>query len=416
NSAAQTARVTVGRSLAGTYDEITLNGTTVTFGNAPGNLTHTERIISNSTTTNPTFSVAIRPALGVSPGNSTFSAQTSFVRVGGDWKRQEDTANVSIGHIRHNVTFNLNGGNVNGSTVNITQPFNQGEIIGTENVPVPTRTNHIFLGWRQTSPTAETINLSREEVGARTANNAITFTAQWATIPHNVTFNLNGGSVSGFTSNIVRTINQGSSVGSASVPVPTHQNFTFLGWQQTAPTADDTILSNSTISTRTVTNAVTYTAQWQRITHNFTFNLNGGNVDGSAANIVRTGNQGGELGIDNAPVPVRDGFIFDGWRYPGLFIGSPNITNTQVEAHIITEPIIFTAQWLRIGAVSTGGAGNVTSADVVWLARSVANHAGFALTDNRIGNLRGDDRDPTANDITMLLRWLVGYKLEDLIS
>ncbi|MCL2456833.1 MAG: hypothetical protein FWD19_04715, partial [Defluviitaleaceae bacterium] len=76
----------------------------------------------------------------------------------------------------------------------------------------------------------------------------------------------------------------------------------------------------------------------------------------------------------------------------------------------------ITAKWLRIGAVSTHGAGNVTSADVVFLARFVANHTGFEIPNLRVANLRGENRPPDADDVTMLAKWLVGYDLADLFS
>ncbi|MCL2456895.1 MAG: InlB B-repeat-containing protein [Defluviitaleaceae bacterium] len=102
-----------------------------------------------------------------------------------------------------------------------------------------------------------------------------------------------------------------------------------------------------------------------------------------------------------APVLARSGFVFGGW-------------NRSFEN--VTANLTVTANWLRIGAVASGGTGNVTSADVVFLARHVADHAGFALTDRRIGNLRGEDRDLNANDVVRLFRWLVGYDFDFLAS
>jgi RHS repeat-associated protein len=103
-----------------------------------------------------------------------------------------------------------------------------------------------------------------------------------------------------------------------------------------------------------------------------------------------------------APEVTRNGgWIFNGW-------------NTAFDS--VTANITVVAQWLRVGAVSTNGTGNVTSADIIWLARSVVGHTGFELSNRRVANLRGDDRDATLDDVTMLLRWLVGYDLMHLIS
>ncbi|MCL2457088.1 MAG: InlB B-repeat-containing protein, partial [Defluviitaleaceae bacterium] len=115
---------------------------------------------------------------------------------------------------------------------------------------------------------------------------------------------------------------------------------------------------------------------------------------------------GGELsqtvlqnGAATEPELERDGFVFNGWS--GAF---NNITaNTTV-----------TAQWLRIGAIASGGTGTITSADVAFLARVVALHTGFSVSNQRIANLRGLNRPPKPSDITLLAKMLVGYDLEDL--
>jgi len=110
---------------------------------------------------------------------------------------------------------------------------------------------------------------------------------------------------------------------------------------------------------------------------------------------------------------TREGHLFDGWVASGAVTGnfSPGDTITN-----ITGDFTLAIIWLRIGAVATGGAGYVTSADIVHLARSVAKHDGFSLAENRIGNLRGIDRDPTPDDVTLMVRWLVGYDLKELIQ
>ncbi|MCL2049127.1 MAG: dockerin type I domain-containing protein [Defluviitaleaceae bacterium] len=99
-----------------------------------------------------------------------------------------------------------------------------------------------------------------------------------------------------------------------------------------------------------------------------------------------------------APIVSRKGWIFDEWDTDVIGI----TTDTTV------API-----WLRLGNVSLNGRGNVTSADVVWLARHIAGHAGFDSPDERIADINGDGI-VDASDITALLRWLTGYDLDDL--
>ena len=99
-----------------------------------------------------------------------------------------------------------------------------------------------------------------------------------------------------------------------------------------------------------------------------------------------------------APVVSRKGWIFDEWDTDVI-----GITNDTTIAPI----------WLRLGNVSLNGRGNVTSADVVWLARHIAGHADFDSPDERVADMNGDGV-VDASDITALLRWLTGYDLDDL--
>jgi YD repeat-containing protein len=107
-------------------------------------------------------------------------------------------------------------------------------------------------------------------------------------------------------------------------------------------------------------------------------------------------------GTATAPdVSRAGGWLFDDWNVP---------------FNNVTENVNVTAQWLRIGAVSTGGRGHVNSYEITYLARHIAGHPGFEIPNRRVTNLLGEDRNPRASDITMLARWLVGYNLENLIS
>jgi len=128
------------------------------------------------------------------------------------------------------------------------------------------------------------------------------------------------------------------------------------------------------------------------------FNLNGGNRIG-----------GGEIeqnvpqnGTATTPIVAYSGWVLDGWD-----ISFANINKNIVE---------MTAQWLRLGAISTMGM-SVSSADVVWLARHVAGHEGFELDaqGERLVDMNGDGVVDSA-DITALMRWLVGWELGELQS
>ncbi|MCL2576941.1 MAG: InlB B-repeat-containing protein [Defluviitaleaceae bacterium] len=285
----------------------------------------------------------------------------------------------------HTVTFNLNGGNVSGSTANVTRSINQGTTIGETNVPIPTRANHTFDGWRRTAPTpAETTNQTRAQVGARVVNNAMTFTAQWTqtggglTRPEVRTIQIapatqpvNGVRIEGHLDR-----NGGASMqnllfewGLNRTDVENGRNVTSV-WPNETLRADS---SNVTFSA-TLNGLPTGTRIYYRIvaqntegwsmgqtlffttsttttpTHTVTFNLNGGNVSGSTANVTRTITQGATIGSTNVPIPTRTNHTFDGWRRTAPTPAeTTNQTRAQVGARVVNNAMTFTAQWTQTG-------------------------------------------------------------------
>jgi hypothetical protein len=132
--------------------------------------------------------------------------------------------------------------------------------------------------------------------------------------------------------------------------------------------------------------------------YNVTFDLDGG-AQTCQTPLEQEVQQGS--GATAPEVSREGGWIFDGW---------------DKDYDKVTDNITVTAKWLRIGAIATGGDGDVTSLDLTWLARHIAGHTGFEIEDRRIANLRGEDRILGYNDVTMLARWLIGYDLAYLIS
>jgi len=80
--------------------------------------------------------------------------------------------------IMHTVTFDFDGGYAEAHAT-VTEDFAAGQSIGSANVPVLTRADYDFDGWRYTDQAADTPNLTGEQVGERVVRGAITFTAQW---------------------------------------------------------------------------------------------------------------------------------------------------------------------------------------------------------------------------------------------
>lgn len=101
---------------------------------------------------------------------------------------------------------------------------------------------------------------------------------------------------------------------------PTRNGYVFTRWN---PEIADT-----------VTEDVTYIAQWEVAGCTVTFDANGGTV-GETSRSVQRGNPIGEL-----PVPTRDGYIFTGW------VGADG--NPVDATTVVTEDVTFTATWKLI--------------------------------------------------------------------
>jgi len=269
--------------------------------------------------------------------------------------------------IIHEVTFDLDGGLVNGLPADIVHEIIQYNIVSAPNVPAPLRDDYDFTGWRYDGQATGTPNLTSDDVANHIVTETITFIAQWTpAIPSiytfTVTFDLNGGHVNGSTANIAHDIPQYNTVGPANVPAPSLDDYTFAGWRYSGQTAGTPNLTDAEVANHIVLETITFTAQWTPVvdimsTVTVTFNLNGGHVNGSTANIIHEVYPYGDIGLTNVPTPVRADHHFNGWRYNGQVTGTPNLTLQQVANHIVTRSIIFTAQWTPQTGGGTPGVG-----------------------------------------------------------
>jgi uncharacterized repeat protein (TIGR02543 family) len=127
--------------------------------------------------------------------------------------------------------------------------------------------------------------------------------AQWQ-IQHTVTFDSQGGSeVSAITAN------EGAEVGKPTDP--TRNGYTFVEW------SDGASGGTACVWPHTLTADVTMYAQWQAVTYNITYTLNGGSDPGNP----------GTYTVESAAItlnePSRKGYRFAGWHDNPEFEGSP---------------------------------------------------------------------------------------------
>ena len=124
--------------------------------------------------------------------------------------------------------------------------------------------------------------------------------ALYEAIPtYTVTFNTNGGIISGSSS---KTVKSGEKYGT--LPTATKSGYTFDGWY-TSGSGGTKITENTTVS---LTGNQTLYAHWTARTYKVTFAANGGIISGNSYITVKTGSRYGTL-----PTATRSGYTFDGW-------------------------------------------------------------------------------------------------------
>ncbi|MBR4727690.1 MAG: InlB B-repeat-containing protein [Clostridia bacterium] len=191
----------------------------------------------------------------------------------------ENLTVTAIWNQLYTATFDLNGGNINGSTIVSPVVLCAGDPLAA---PVdPEKDDCVFTGWSPAVPTS----MPAENV---------TYTAQWEPALHTVTFDLNGGNVNGSTANVTDQLHTGDPV---TAPDPVRDGYRFLGWEPAVPD----VMPASDAS---------FTAVWAKL-YTATFCLEGGSINGSTADVVYTLCEGDPL---IAPVdPVLAYYAFTGW-------------------------------------------------------------------------------------------------------
>jgi len=252
------------------------------------------------------------------------------------------------------VTFDLDGGNVDGNTANIVVNVTYNSAIGGV-VPEPVRTSYGFVGWRQVVPEAEGASvLSPMQVAATTVTVPMTFIAVWGDVEgalaHLVTFNLFGGVYQGSPANVVVQVNDGAQVGADNVPAPTRGTATFGGWREPD---SETTLTSAQVAAIEIIGPRTFIAQWNIVTHTVTFDLNQGNVNGAVSDIVRSVPDGERIPVADVPQPVRVGYVFVGWTED---VDSDDVLSGLTLADIVrTRSYMYFAIWEEAGGGDGGG-------------------------------------------------------------
>ena len=266
---------------------------------------------------------------------------------------QIDHCSVWTITVSYDVTFNANGGLIDGQSTKVIKVAYNTQV-GT--LPVATRTGYDTYVW---DPAADPTDVITE---------AKTYTAQWTANGYTVAFNGNG-STSGSVVSIDATYDAQSSMPANGF---TKTGYTFAGWNTAADGSGTAYQPQAQFSNLTSTNGATVTiyAQWTANSYTVAFNGNG-STSGSVDSINAT------YGVVIIIPPngfTKTGHSFAGWNTAADGSGDPYQIAAEVSNLTSESGATFTlyAQWtpityaLHFNKVSDGATGTMDNQVVTY--------------------------------------------------
>ncbi|MBQ7597977.1 MAG: InlB B-repeat-containing protein [Clostridia bacterium] len=271
--------------------------------------------------------------------NGTFDADTKTYTFGAT-ANATDTLTAQYAPVDYTITYDLAGGTVEG-----TNPTTY--TIESENITLinPTREGYTFAGWTGTDLTEATTEVTIEK--GSTDNRS--YTATWTPITYTLTYELDGGSVSGNPATY--TIESGA----ITLINPTKNGYDFAGWSGTGINGTSKAVTIPTGSTGNRT----YTANWTPVEYSISYALNGGTVSGNPETYTI------ETAAFNLINPTREGYTFAGWTGTDLAEATTEVTiptgSTGNRTYTATwTPVTYTLTYELDGGSVTGNPATYT--------------------------------------------------------
>ena len=241
---------------------------------------------------------------------SAYQNSYTFKNVG-----QSHEIAIIFGITRYSIKYNLDGGtnagiNLNGYTVE-TPSFRFADA---------SKTDYTFIGWFD----ADENKVDGIVNGSRTGD--LELTARWKATDYKITYNLGDGAKNASANPSSYTVENET----ITLADPTRSGYDFLGW---TGSNGDTPQKNVTIAAGS-SGEKTYTANWQAIDYDITYNLDGGT---NAASNPKKYN------VETADIvfaaPEKDGHTFGGW------FDADNKQVTGIAKGSRTGNLELTAKW-----------------------------------------------------------------------
>lgn len=173
-------------------------------------------------------------------------------------------SNVPAANTTYYAQWTPVGYTISYSNVDSSSGFRTGYTIESANFTLsqPTRTGYAFTGWTGSNGNSpqKSVTITKGTTGN------LSYRANWSPISYSVTYDLNGGSISGQTTSY--TIESAA----FSLPTPTKTGYTFIGWTGSNGSTPQT---NVTVG-KGSTGSKIYTANWKANTYTITYKNNGG--------------------------------------------------------------------------------------------------------------------------------------------
>jgi len=215
-------------------------------------------------------------------------------------------ATGSTGDRSYTATWTLDtytiGYDLEGGTVEVSNPATYDVLTNELQLINPTKPGYTFAGWTGTGLTEATMKvvIPTGSTGNRT------YTANWEANTYTVQFLSNGGSGEMAEQTFTYDVE-------AALPENTFERtgYSFAGWKDGD---GNTYSEGANVSNLTSTpdGVVTLTAQWNLVTYEISYELNGGVADGNPTEYTV---EDAEIALTN---PTKTGYTFAGWTGTGL--------------------------------------------------------------------------------------------------